>query len=133
MRSVSHPNVDIIKDAYAAFRRGDRISLRQHLLVPDVRWHFAGYGPLSGDYKGVEQLMAWFDRRAELSGGTVTVDLHDVIGNDEHVVALTTIRAARNGKQLEDRTMQLYHMKDGRVTEAWSVPSDQRATDEFWS
>ena len=130
---MAHPNVDIVRDGYAAFRKGDRISLRQHLLAPDSQWHMTGYGPLSGEYTGVERVMAWIDRRDELCGGTFRIEVHDVVGNDEHVVALTTIHASRNGNLLEDNAVQLYHMRDGRITEAWSVPCDQRAADEFWS
>lgn len=130
---MAHPNVDIVRDGYGAFGRGDLNSLQQHFFTPDVRWHCAGCSQLSGDYKGVEQVLAWFGRRAELSGGTLTVDLHDVVGNAEHVVALTTVRAARDGKRLVDQTVQVYHMRDGRTTEVWTVPSDQQASDEFWS
>ena len=56
-----------------------------------------------------------------------------MIGNDEHVVALTTVRAQREGKQLEDNTVQIFHIRDGKATEVWTHPADVYASDDFWS
>ena len=77
--------------------------------------------------------MTWLGRSFEASGGTIHVQLHDVIGNDEHVVALTTIRAERVGRTLQDNTVQVFHIQDGKATEVWTHPADLYATDEFWS
>jgi hypothetical protein len=59
--------------------------------------------------------------------------LHDVIGNDEHVVALTTVRAERADKKLQDNSIQVFHIHDGKTTKVWTHPADQYASDEFWS
>ena len=49
------------------------------------------------------------------------------------VVALTTIQAQREGRSLQDETVQVFHISGGRATEVWTHPRDQDATDEFWS
>jgi ketosteroid isomerase-like protein len=58
-----------------------------------------------------------FIRLFELTGGTFRVELHDVIANDQHVVDLLTMRAERDGKQLEDRAVLMAHVTDGKFSE----------------
>ena len=74
-----------------------------------------------------------FAQFAERTGGTFRVDIHDVLANDEHVVALTKGTAEREGKRLSVDGVQVFHVSDGKVTESWFHPSDQYASDEFWS
>lgn len=53
--------------------------------------------------------------------------------SDEHAIALTTVRAQREGRSLQEQTVQVFHISDGKATEVWTHPQDQYATDEFWS
>jgi uncharacterized protein len=130
---MAHPNVDIVRDGYGAFERGDLDTLQNHFFAPDITWHYAGRSELSGDYHGVEKVIDWLSRCYELAEGSLAIELHDVVGNQEHVVALITLRATRSGKELADGTAQIFHMQDGKATEVWTRPGDQYATDEFWS
>jgi len=43
------------------------------------------------------------------------------------------VSAEREGKTLKDNTVQVWHIKDGKVTESWLHPEDAYASDEFWS
>lgn len=62
-----------------------------------------------------------FGRLFELSGGTLSVELHDVVANDEHGVALFALRAARDGRQLEDNEVLVFHpSQDGKAAEIWT-------------
>ena len=83
---MAHPNEDMVREAFAAFGRGDIDALQRQYFDPGVRWHFPGRGPLAGDHEGVAQVAGMLARPAELSGGTHGIELHDVIGNDDHVV-----------------------------------------------
>jgi ketosteroid isomerase-like protein len=130
---MAHPNEDLLRDGFAAFGRGDIEELRTKTFAEDIRWHVPGRSPLAGVYEGLEQVLQLFARLAELSGGTFSVELHDVLANDEHVAALTTQRGERAGKQLMDNTVIVYHIRDGKVSEAWNHPTDLYAADEFLS
>jgi hypothetical protein len=77
--------------------------------------------------------MTWLGRSFEASGGTIRIELHDVIGNDDHVVALTPVRAEREGRTLADTTVQVFQIRDRKATEVWTYPADQYTSDEFWS
>ena len=130
---MAHPNEDLVREQYAAQERGDMDALRNQYWTDDVRWHVPGRGPLAGDYEGPEQVIQAFARLFELTGGTFSFELHDVLANDEHAVALYTASGERAGKQLTDNEVLVYHFRDGKVSEAWAQPTDQYAQDEFWS
>lgn len=130
---MAHPNEDLVREGFAAFERGDMDALRKQYWTDDVRWHVPGRGPLAGDYEGPEQVIQYFARVFELTGGSLSLELHDVLANDEHAVALFTVRAERAGKQLTDNLVQTFHIRDGKVSEAWNHSTDLYAADEFLS
>ena len=130
---MAHPNEDLVREAYAAFGRGDMDALRDKFFTQDVRYYVTDRSPLAGDYEGVDQVLQFFARIFEMSGGTFSFELHDVLANDEHAVALVTVRAERAGKQLNDNMVQISHLRDGKAYEVWNPATDQYAQDEFWS
>jgi hypothetical protein len=73
------------------------------------------------------------DKSVQETGGTFRNDLHDIVANDEHTIALVTQTAERSGKKLSVRAAQVLHISGGRVTESWFLPDDQHLVDEFWS
>jgi ketosteroid isomerase-like protein len=77
--------------------------------------------------------LASFAREFELSGGTYAVELHDVLADDDHTVALLRGTAQRDGKGLDMNYVLVFHIGGGRITEAWELWTDQRVLDEFWS
>ena len=130
---MAHPNEDLVRDGFAAFERGDMDALRKQICTDDVRWHNPGRGPISGDYEGIDQVIQYFARVLELTGGTFSLELHDVLANDEHAVALVTVRGERAGKQLTDNEVLTYHIRDGKISEVWTHFTDSYTNDEFWS
>jgi uncharacterized protein len=113
---MAHRNEDLFRDGYAAFGRGDIDALQNWFFDPGIRWHFPGRNPFSGDFTGIGDVLGWLGRSFEATGGTLSIELHDVIGNYEHVVALTTTCAQRDGKTLNDNTVQFYSSSGGRLT-----------------
>ena len=130
---MAHPNEDLVRRGFDAYSRGDFQALLTEFLSPDVVWHVPGRGPLAGDHAGLEAVGAHFGRVAELSGSTHRVEVHDVVGNDSHVVVLHAARAERNGKRLDLNALHLFHVRDGKVIEAWTVHHDLYAWDGFWA
>jgi len=129
---MAHPNEDLVREGFAAFGRGDVDTLRKQLFT-DVRWHIPGRNPFAGDYEGPDQVLQFFARIFEATGGTFSAELHDVLANDERAVALYTARGERAGKQLNDNMVNTYHFRDGKFSEIWTQTTDQYAQDEFWS
>lgn len=126
-----HPNLDILRRGYAAYSSGDLDTVNE-LFADDIVWHVAGRSQISGDYAGKEQVFGFFGKLAELSGGTSTVDVHDLLAGDEHGVAIVSESATRNGQSHTGRATHVFHLRDGKVTEMWDAQVDQYASDEFW-
>jgi ketosteroid isomerase-like protein len=129
---MAHPNEDLIRKMYEAADAGD-IPTFQQLFSPEVVWHEPGKSPVSGDFKGIQELLGLFGKTLELSAGTFKLDLHDLLVNDEHAVGLNTASAQRNGKAWSDNQVNVFHIEDGKITEFWNHPRDLYAKDEFWS
>jgi ketosteroid isomerase-like protein len=128
---MAHPNEDLVRSGYDAFATGDIATLGE-LFADDIVWHAAGRNQLAGTYRGKEEVFGSFQKVAELSGGTFKLDIHAILADDDHVVALTHATAEREGATLDDNTIQVFHIKGGKVTEQWLHPGDAYATDEFW-
>src|SRR5215469_8905343 len=131
---MTHPNEVLLRDAFAAFQRGDLEELQAKHFADDIRYHVSGRSPVSGTYEGIAEVFGFFGRLFEITGGTLRLELHDVLANDEHGVALFTVRAEREGRQLADNEVLIAHANaDGKAAEIWTQSGDTYATDEFWS
>lgn len=130
---MTHPNEDVLRRGYAAFAEGDMDTLRE-LIADDTVWHVPGDHPLSDDYKGKDEVFGFFDQQLERTDGTFRIELHDVLANDEHAVALVRFYGQRKGRDLDGALVtHVFHVEDGQATEFWASPFDQAAADEFWS
>lgn len=129
---AEHPNAAVLRKAYDAFAKGDMATLAE-LFAEDVVWHLPGRNPVSGVHRGRDAVFAAFAKFFELSGGTLKLDDHTILADDEHAVALNRATASRQGKQLNLLGADVFHVRNGKVAEFWSFSEDQRIDDEFWS
>ena len=127
---AEHPNVTRMKDGYAAFAKGD-FAVLNDLFADDVLWHVGGHNQLTKDYRGRDEVYAFFGKLMELTDGTFHLDVHAVFADDEHAVALVISTGSRGGKTVTVDEAHVYHMRDGRVTEFWDASTDQAASDEL--
>ena len=126
-------NEELIRSGFEALQAGDTNAFFD-LHTDDVVLHYPGRGPLSGEYRGKEQLRALLRRQTELLGGeSPELAIHDVLANEDHAVVLQTFRGSRDGKTIEDHSVLVFHMTDGKASDIWIHPQDQYAQDEFWS
>jgi len=123
---MSHPNENLIRRAYEAVNRGD-IQSFVAAFAADAVWHGSGGAQISGS-QAIGDLV---HRMREASGGTLHVELHDVLANDRHAVALQVTRAERDGRALADRVVYVFHVRDGEITEAW-FNGDPGVQAAFW-
>jgi len=127
-----HPNETLIRDGYDAFVRGDLGAVAK-FLAPDARWHVAGSSPLAGVYSGHEQLFALFARLYEMTGGTIAIAARDILASEDHAIVLTTMKARRGNRELDDDGVAVFKIHDGVATEVWAFAEDQAAMDAFFS
>ena len=129
---TDHPNLERSRAGYAAFASGDMATL-SGFLSDDIVWHSGGDNILTGDYEGKEAVLGFFGRLMQESGGSFKNDIHDMLANDEHGVALVTSSATRGGVSIEEHAVHVFHMRDGKMTEFWVFPENQDKFDELWA
>jgi uncharacterized protein len=128
---MAHPNEELVRRGYEAFAAADIATLNE-IFADDIVWHAAGRNQLAGTYRGKEEVFGVFQRVAELSGGTFKLEIHAILADDDHAVVLARATGEREGRTLDDNTIQVFHVKDGKVTEQWLHPGDAYTSDEFW-
>ena len=122
-----HPNAARVREtSIAAEQSGDMMAFAD-LLSDDIVWHEIGRDE---PIRGKQALMERFQGMPE--GGSITTETHDVVGNDEHVVQLVTATAKLGDRSLTYRTTEIYHMKDGKVTERWAFSDDTDRINQFF-
>jgi uncharacterized protein len=126
---MSHPNEELVRKGYEAFSTGDVTSMRQ-LLDPQVVWHAGGRNALSGDYRGIEDVLSFFARTMEHTQGSFRVSVEEVLVNDGGAAVVQRSSAQRNGKSFDDRGLQLFRISDGKAVEVWQYFGDPYAVDE---
>jgi uncharacterized protein len=127
---AEHPNAARIRDGYAAFAKGD-FAVLNDLFAEDLLWHDTGRNQLSGEYRGREAVFGLFGKLMEITEGSFHIDLHAVLADDEHGVALVVITASRGGRSIEVNEAHVFHLRDGKVVEFWNASTDQYAADEL--
>ncbi len=126
--SAEHPNATAYRKTTDAFRARDFDALRS-LVAEDVVWHVPGRHPMAGEIRGLDAIVAWLGRTTELG---FTLREHDVLGNDDHVCALSYIGARRPGVDIEIAVVSVFHFRDGRQVERWFYPEDLEAWDAIF-
>lgn len=129
-----HPNATRVRDGYQAFLNGDFTWLG-NALTTDVVWHLPGNNQFSGTYRGQEDVFGLFAKFVEVLGQIPQLEIHDVVGNDRHVVALVTQTLTNPaGETGSLRFVQVFHPSPDdpdKVQEVWTFNEDQAATDAF--
>ena len=126
-------NEDIVRQGYKAFGEGDMDTLRS-LFAPDTTHSAPGNNPIAGEYKGIENILAYYGKLFELSDGTFTAQLKSTKPDgDDKVVAVHRDKAQRGAKTLDQDETLTFTITGGKITRLVEKHSDAAAYDAFWS
>jgi ketosteroid isomerase-like protein len=122
-----HPNEALARRELELIKAGDLEAL-EDVYAPDLVVHYPGRNPLSGSHR-VQAFLSRFE--ALLGDGTLTRELHDALGSDDHAVQLLRVSASARGRSHSWNAVAVLHVRDGRFSECWIHVDDQYALDEF--
>jgi ketosteroid isomerase-like protein len=128
---MAHPLEQIIRDAYAAFGRGDLDGYLQ-ACTEDFAFHVPGEGGISGTYTGSEGMLDLVKKVMSLTEGTFREDVDDVLANDTHAVVLARHAFVRGGVQKAYSTAHVYEIRGGRLARCFEQPRDPAAFEDAW-
>jgi ketosteroid isomerase-like protein len=120
-----HPHAAAYRAAFAAFNAGDADAFAAH-LADDVVWHAIDGETMNGSAAVAESMSG-------LANLDFNVELHDVVANGNHVIALVTANVGAGGNSITYRTAEIMHVDDdGKVTERWAFADDSAAVSAFF-
>lgn len=115
---------------FRAFAEGDMATMKE-LFADDATWHGGGRNKWSGAYTGPDSILRMMGGLSEEA--TIDNQPHAILADDDHVVVLINSSLSRNDKSFSGNTVFVFHVSDGKVAEAWSIPGDPYGLDEFWA
>jgi ketosteroid isomerase-like protein len=125
-------NATIIRKAYDDFAKGD-IPAVLEAYDASTTWHVPDHSPLSGGYKGRDEVVGFFKHTMELGGSIFAIKVHYVLAGEDLVVALVTVRAERNGRSAAFPEGHVWRLVNQKVTEFGEFQGDEQTEDRFWS
>ena len=104
-----------------------RFVVQTAVLLVDVAWWEIG---ASEPVRGKQALL---DRMQVFGEYNISAQLHDVVANQDHLIALLSLEATKGDATLHYRTAEIHHINaDGRITERWAFSDDTQALVEFF-
>jgi uncharacterized protein len=115
---AEHPNATLFRKGYAAFNSGDMDTVRS-TFAENIVWHSGGRNRFSRDTTGIDNTLGFFMELIDATDGSFKLDVHDIVANDTHAVALVTVHWNHGGTAYESKGAHAVHVSDGKVTESW--------------
>ena len=124
---ADHPNAAAVRQAQERFELSGDMTSMADMIADDIVWHQIG------DDEPIRGKQALVEFMTSMPPGAIKVDTHDVVANDEHCIQLVTATATMGDRTLTYRTAEIYHMRDGKVTERWAFSDDTQRIVEFFA
>jgi len=125
---TEHPNVAATRAAIEAFSKGD-VEMMAAGLADDAVWHIPGSNRFSGEFRGKQAVLERF-RQLGAAGLQTSIDeIHDVVGGDDHVVALVRLRLSSADASATANAVWVMHAADGKMLEFWGLNDNQGEID----
>lgn len=131
-QTATQANAQRLRDAFAAFDRGDLDHLRDSAAT-NATWTNSGSSPLAGTYHGWDEIQGMLLRLFEITGGTFKTSVQSVLSNEQQSCAIYDASATVNGKTETHRFFILdTYTKDGKVQTTQVTAFDQTAADAMF-
>jgi ketosteroid isomerase-like protein len=124
-------NATLIRTVVEEFQRGDLAAVATH-FAPDAVWELPGRGVLAGEYKGPEAIVGFLARSFELSGGTLRLEVMDVLASPTGGAHVQRVTADHQGRRLDCVEILAHEIADGLIVRTYHRP-DPYAIDAFFS
>ena len=88
---------------------------------------------MEGVYRGRDQVTAFLGQVLQQAGMRMSVEIHDILANDEHAVILHESTNTVGDRSHTGQYADVYHLRDGKLTAHWHLAVDAKADAEFAS
>jgi ketosteroid isomerase-like protein len=131
--SGNRKTVQRLHEAQREFYAGGPGAPLRELLAEEIVWSVPGRNAIAGTYEGIDQVMDYFARRREIASCSLTMHPSELLlGEGDHVAALTEGRAILDGAHRRWWTVGLYRVRGGLIAACWLLPLDMEEFDRIW-
>jgi uncharacterized protein len=111
---MSQENVEMVRQGYEAFNRGDVEWMIRH-LDSEIVWEDAAEVPGSRSYRGTREVRGYLESFAQ-QWEEIRFEPEGILDAGEQVVALVRMvaRGRASGAQVDARLAHLYELREGR-------------------
>ena len=127
-----HLNAKLLEKLYADFARGD-IPAVMGACDDKITFQFPGKSRFAGKFTKADFPQKFLALLMEMTGGTLKLDVHDILASDRHAVALATDRFERKGEKFELRTVHVWRFENGKPVAWYEYPRDLYYFDQVMS
>ncbi len=129
---MKHANAQLLEKLYADFAKGDLAAVLG-ACADEITFQVAGKSRLAGKYTKETFGAGFVGKLIEMSGGTLKVDVHDILASDRHAVVLASDMLTRKGEQVQIRTVHVWRFENGKPVAWYEYPRDMYQYDAVWS
>jgi uncharacterized protein len=126
-RAMSQENVEMVRQGYEAFNRGDVEWMIRH-LDSEIVWEDAAEVPGSRSYGGTREVRGYLESFAQ-QWEEIRFEPEGILDAGEEVVALVRMvaRGRASGAQVDARLAHLYELREMRVLRVRTFFDRERA------
>lgn len=128
---TEHANAALARGMVEAFARGDLAAVGDN-FADDAVWDLPGRSAVAGEFKGPDAIIGFLAKAYELSGGSLRLELIDILGSEWGAVQVQHVRASHGGRTLDCVETLAHEIVDGKIVRTYHRP-DQNAIDGFFS
>jgi len=132
---VTKQNAKLIQAFYGAFLSGDIEQVSKY-ITDDFIMHVPGKGLNAGEYWGVDGLKKFVSNIMSYNGGQFNMQVPQLAVGEDVAFTREIVKFNRKydpNKMFEQRFMMKYSFKNGKVSEAWTIPEDLYSYDDYWT
>lgn len=111
---MSDQNVEMLKQAYEAFGRGD-IPGVMSVFADDIEWHVPAALPQGMDAHGKDEVAPFFQKLADTWEG-FGIEIEDFVGSGDRVCVIGTGSGKLDGRDASYGFVHAWTVRDGACT-----------------
>ena len=127
-----HENLALVRRGFDAFAAGDMPTLTELIAVGAV-WDFVATGVLAGNYRGRDQILAWFGQLHQETNGTFRSTPTAFAATEDRVFVQAVVTGARKGKSLKSDQVLVISIAGGKIVGVEEYFHDYAVYAAFWN
>ncbi len=124
---ASDANVAVVKKALDAWASND-MQAASDVLTDDIEWHEIGRSDATHGKAALAERFSAPDAAA----WSIKGETHDVLANENHALAMVTATATHGDRSLTYKVIEVYHIRDGKISARWAFSDDTEAINRFF-